>query len=553
MSIEKCTLAPPPPPNASSDWNDVVLGNCFRNIERLGLWKGGQTVLRPRQDPSGFFSAVTPGSLGGGDNPPTIYVVAHGWAPGYRAVVTSQGGDLLWWGKNASASGVWASDWAWLHVLAPLVPSASPVNATGLLQSIVAQDAKAVVLAYSWIDDSATDTGYSDMDEVYASEAYTHINGIRLANALEAAIAPSFWNSHSGLLRLIGHSHGSKVATVAALTLQQRGRRVAHLTIMDAPESEITLEANGANLLGFYLEQMQIANPSYDCAAGAFLDNYVSYFGVNYAGSSNLQNIVEVGLDPSQLYSSDDPGAQHSYAAAWYGGAAAGAASQKEPPLGLAWPPPPTRYTPALNQNWPTGVNQYNQWQLGAGAPISDTFSYQPNPLVVRKVSTSGNVQGDPSTRLLFGPAWPNYSIFHGHYFNSPDSDNYGISFDLVWNAPQVGDYFVVTMESPEEGIEEVLLVMDGQSSPAGKTSVAINCDVSSYVFPLPIHIYFFVGRSNSISHLFISNFGIITVNSASGYLRARRLEIMAEKTRRRALRAPKRLEKTRSELPHSL
>lgn len=544
MSMEKCTPAPPLPPNPSSDWSDVVLGNCFRNIERLGLWTGGQTVIPSGNDPSAFFSPVTPGSLGGGATPPTIYVVAHGWAPGYRAVVNSQGGNLLWWGKNASANGVWASDWAWSPVSAPLVPAASPVNATGVLQAIVAQDAKAVVLAYSWIDDSATDSGYINMDEVYASEAYTHINGIRLANALEAAIAPSFWNSHSGLLRLIGHSHGSKVATVAALTLQQRGRRVAHLTILDAPESEITLEANGANLLGFYLEQMQIANPSYDCAAGVFLDNYVSYFGVNYAGTSNLQNIVEVGLDPSQLYSADDPGDQHTYAAAWYGGAAAGAASQKEPPLGLAWPPPPARYLPALNQNWPTGVNQYNQWQLGAGAPISDVFAYQTNSLAVRKVSTSGNVQGDPSTRLLFGSASPNYSIFHGHYANSPDSDNYGISFDLLWNAPQVGDYFVVTIESPEEGIEEVLLVMDGQSAPVGKTSVAVNSDVSSYIFWLPIHMYFFAASPNSLSHLFVSNFGIISVTSASGYLRARRLEAAAEKIKRRALRAPKKLEK---------
>jgi hypothetical protein len=334
---------------------------------------------------------------------------------------------------------------------------------------------------------------------------------------------------------------------VAALTLQQRGRRVAHLTILDAPECELTLEANGANLLGFYLEQMQIANPSYDCAAGVFLDNYVSYFGVNYAGSSNLQNIVEVGLDPSQLYSTDDPGSQHTYAAAWYGGAAAGAASQKEPPLGLAWPPPPARYSPALNQNWPTGVNQYNQWQLAAGAPISDTFAYQANALSIKQVSTSGNVQGNPSTKLLFGP-WSTYSIFHGHYANSPDSDNYGLSFDLLWNAPQVGDYFVVTVESPDERVEEVLLVMDGQSAPAGKTSVAISVDASSYVSWLPIHIYFFT--ATSISHLFISNFGIISVTSASGYLRARRLEAAAEKARRRALRAPKRLEQTQ---PHSL
>ena len=158
MSLEKCTPAPPLPPNPSSDWTDVVLGNCFRNIERLGLWTGGQKVIQSRHDPSGSFSAVAPGSLGGGATPPTIYVVVHGWAPGYRAMVNSQGGNVLWWGKNASVNGAWASDWAWSPVSAPLVPAASPVNATGMVQSIVAQDAKA---AAAWFEKAAS-AGYRD-------------------------------------------------------------------------------------------------------------------------------------------------------------------------------------------------------------------------------------------------------------------------------------------------------------------------------------------------------------------------------------------------------
>ena len=318
MSTTACTPAPPSPPNGPSDWTLTVQGNCFSNIQRLGRWTGGTTVVPSRTDPSRHFQSVAPGSLAGGANPPTIYVLAHGWAPGYRAAVNAQGGNLLWWGPNASANCIWTSDWAWSPVSAPLTPPFT-VNTTGVLQSIAAFDPNAVILAYSWIDDSATDSGDLNLDEVYGSEAYTHVNGIRLANALEQAIASSFWNAPSGLLRIIGHSHGSKVATVAALTLQHRGRRVAHLTICDAPESELTLEANGSNLLGFYLEQMQIANPSCDCAGGAFVDNYASYFGVSYAGTPNLGNIVEVALDPSKLYDFDDPGNRHSYAAAWYG------------------------------------------------------------------------------------------------------------------------------------------------------------------------------------------------------------------------------------------
>ncbi len=396
-----------------------------------------------------------------------------------------------------------------------------------------------MVLAYSWIDDSATDSGDLNLAEVYASEASTHINGIRLANALQAAIAPSFWNTHTGLLRLIGHSHGSKVATVAALTLQQSGRRVAHLTILDAPESELTLEGNAANLLGYYLEEMQIASPAYSCAAGTFVDNYASYFGVGYAGAANLKNMVQVTLDPYALYPWTDAGDKHTYAAGWYGGAAVGASSAKKPPLGLAWPPPPTPYLPALNQTWPVGTNAPGQWQLQAGRSIGDTFSYSTQPLTVLKGFIQGNVQGDPRTRLVFGPNFgPNrgkFSIFQGSYYNSKFGDGYGLAIDIQWISPQTGDYLVVTTESPELGKQEVLLVMDGQSAPVGRTSVAINSDVSS-LFSLDLYIYFVSPLELAADQVVISNFRLVEVGSASGILRARRQAVAAERLARRSL-----------------
>jgi hypothetical protein len=539
MSATPKTPTPPSPPNGPSDWTSVVQGNSFSNIQRLGLWTGKQTVIPSGSNPSQRFQSVAPGSIGGGATPPTIYVLAHGWAPGYRAAVNSQAGNLLWWGANASVKGVWSSDWAWSPVVAPLSPT-FPVNSTGLLQSIVARDPTAVVLAYSWIDDSATKSGDLNMDEVYASEAYTHVNGMRLAKALDQAIAPSFWEGGTGTLRLIGHSHGSKVATVAGFTLQQWGRSVAHLTILDSPESEMTLVGNGANLLGFYLEQMQIENPSFKCAAGAFVDNYASCFGVGYTGTSNLKSIVEVALEPSKLYDRTDLGDQHSYAAAWYGAAAAGAASLGEPPLGLAWPPPPATYLPALSQNWPGGtVNQHNQWRLQLGS-MGDSYSYSTKPLLVTTEFTQGTVKGDPLRGLTLGYNHGAYSIYGGSYDNSPHGDGYGIAFDLLWTAPLIGDYLVVTMESPEEGAQETLLVIDGQSHPQGKTSVAINCDASSWLRSLDINIYFLAPAGHNLSQVNLSNFRLVVVGSASGYLRARRLAAAAEKLAQRSRRAPK-------------
>lgn len=538
----KLSCPPPPvPPNAPSDWQDSVDGNCFSNLQRLGRWTGRTKTVPSGTSPAPLFQAVTPASIGGGANPPAIYVLAHGWAPGYRAAVKAQGGNLRWWDKNAANSdGVWSSDWAWSPVTAPLSP-AFPVNPTGLLQSIAAIDPNAVVLAYSWIDNSATESGDLNLDEVYRSEAYTHLNGLRLANALQQAIAPSFRNAFSAELRLIGHSHGSKVATVAALALQQTGRHVGHLTLLDPPEDEKTITINGANLLGFYLEQMQIMHPFFKCTSGAFVDNYVSCFGVGYDGAANLKNIVEVGLDPSKLYSFDDLGDQHSYSAAWYGRAAAGAAAQKLPPLGLAWPPPPATYLPALQQTWPTGTNQFSQWQLAAGA-MSEIFTYSTLPLSLATVATEGNVRIDPGG-ITFGPAgsWPAYSVFQGSYKNSFDTDNYGIAFDLLWIKPVPGDYFVVTMESPDLAEQEVLLVLDGQSFAGGQTSVAINCDKSSSWFSsLSIYIYFLAAKGNLIGQVNLRNFRFVVVGSASGYLRSRRLAAAAEKLERRRLKAEK-------------
>lgn len=512
-------------------------GNCFTNLQRLGQWIGGTTGVPSGQSPAQYFKGVSPGSLGSGATPPTIYVLSHGWAPGFRTAVDNAEDNILWWGNDASANGVWSSDWAW-SPFSGTDPTLQ-VNSTGLLQSIVALDPNAIVLAWSWIDDSATDTGDIYLYQVYRSESYTHVNGIRLANALEAAIAPSFWNTHTGLVHLIGHSHGSKVATVAALTLQQRGRRVAQLTILDSPEGEATLEVNGANLNGFYLEQMQIANPSYDCAAGAFVENYVSYFGVGYTGTSNLTNIVDVKLDPSKIIEWYDPGNQHSYAAAWYGGAAAGAASQQEPPLGLAWPPPPSNFRPGLNQNWPNGVDEYDQWQLQSGKLNGDTYAYSTQPLQVKYVYQQGKVQGDPSSKLTFGAISGAFSLYEGSYDNSWLTDHYGIAIDILWTAPQIGDYLVVTMESPDLHLQEVLLVIDGQSAPVGKTSVAINSNARDWIGPIDIYIFFYAVPGNSFGQVVMSNFRFVEVTSASGYLQAKRLADVAAIAAQRGLQAP--------------
>lgn len=535
MNNHSCIPAPSAPPNASSDWSYAVLGNCFQNIERLGQWIGGTEPVEAGASPSGNFQAVTADSLGNGTNPPTIYVLIHGWAPGYKSVVQAQGGNLLWWSSDAyivvQNTNTWTSNWAWSAVSVPLSPTFA-VNSTGLLQSIKAYDSSAEILAYSWLDDSATPSGDLNLDEVYISEAYTHANGLRLADALLTAINQSFWKS-GGKLRLIGHSHGSKVATVAAFTLQQLQLSVEALTILDSPENEDdTLEYEAANMLGFYLQQMTIADPTSDDGTGTFVDNYVSCFGVGYAG---LDNVVEVVLDPETLYGDlpEDWANDHSYAAAWYGGSYAGSISQKLSPLGFAMPPVPNNYQPAFGQNFPywDSPTQQEQWTLQPGQSESfGAYSYTAQAMTVRKGKTYGNMmvlenKGTGATESVsFGVLKSGQPAMYQGNYDSSDSDVYGIAMDIQWSSPQDGDYLVVCSGTDEEGAQYVLFVMDGRSAASPLTvSAVMNCDEWGINGTANIYIFYVPASKKSSGKLTISNFQSVTVGGLDSDLVSKR------------------------------
>jgi hypothetical protein len=369
---------------------------------------------------------------------------------------------LKWWSDGATSDGVWPSNWAWIPTAT--TSPAIQVTPSGVFQLLTRNDPQAVVLGYSWTDDSATGGSYSDNTylEVYQSEAYTNINGLRLADALEQALDASFWADPANELHIIGHSHGSKVATVATLALQQRGRNVDHLTVLDSPETELTLSGNGANLLGFYLDQLAIDTSPMPQAGTTFVDNYVSRFGMGYTGSATLDEIVEVMLDPTKLYSDTDAGDQHSYAAAWYAGASGAAKQFALRPLGLDWPPAPVPSTPALNQLWSGGTTNKNQWPLTAGAPIQGSYVFSTTPLKVDEASLSGNVtfDSDSGTIVLKASSSEGQSAakgvqnswFEGGYYNPADSDSYAVAFQMDWESAVDGDYVVVTVDVAREG-----------------------------------------------------------------------------------------------------
>src|SRR5436309_2910478 len=91
-------------------------------------------------------------------------------------------------------------------------------------RSTRAVDQQAAILFFSWIDWSAT-RGSLDPGE---SQKHTDTAGQALAAAIRAAL-PGY---DSRKIHFAGHSHGAKVATVAALDIHPAG-----LSLFDSPET----------------------------------------------------------------------------------------------------------------------------------------------------------------------------------------------------------------------------------------------------------------------------------------------------------------------------
>ena len=259
-------------------------------------------------------------------------------------------------------------------------PGTTPAANTGLAQAIAErsfsctgapEDPNAVLLAYSWIDDSATPDWdflhFQVPEDADLSEARTTLNGLRLASALETALGSS--TAAAAEIQLIGHSHGSKVATVAAGALAGAGYPLRQLTILDSPEASGSVQGEGvvadgaANFNWFFLQDLTLNRQT---ASAPFVDNYISYFDAPYGGitsngtvtlPADLNQVVDVSLYPDSI-DVIDLGDKHSYAAWWYTGSG----------------------DPTLNGNQPSGVGQYWSPMLpangGSSSPVPGLSPY---------------------------------------------------------------------------------------------------------------------------------------------------------------------------------
>ncbi len=256
-------------------------------IERLAYYDPTSTTGQ-------YFTPVSPNDprLVGKD----VYVLVHGYAPGYRDWVTNAADMghfvLKWWqtipadyagGANnptykmiKSYAGTKPGDSSgpvspWLldgHSVSPAGQKTFVVSANGLAEDLMASDPNAAVLAYTWLDNSATSAASVTIKglpfqvplDAYKSEAMTTLNGERLAVGLEQALGSQ--THFGGQLQLIGHSHGSKVATVAAVALTHDTVDPLHvnqLTILDSPESN----SGALGTVGFSLAKLGATNDNW--------------------------------------------------------------------------------------------------------------------------------------------------------------------------------------------------------------------------------------------------------------------------------------------------
>lgn len=287
-------------------------------IERLGRWDG--TAWVPVAADS-----IPPGQ---------VTVLVHGLAQGAKSIVEAHPGPapLLSW-DAIRADGHHQFGWV-----------------TQLAKAAVRDDPNRVVLAYSWIDDSAIDG--NPLNARY-SQARTELNGHRLAAAIDAALPPSF--SITDNLQLIGHSHGARVATVAAVSLDESP---AHLVLLDSPDN-LKAQIGGANNnLAPLLRRLDLGPD------GTFVDNYLSSYGVPYGDMPGLHRIADIKLDPGRdLFGATG----HAYPPTWYQHSATALAEAAATPVGFAWSP--LRLDDPGFRTPPRGADLAQDW-LRNGEPV---------------------------------------------------------------------------------------------------------------------------------------------------------------------------------------
>jgi pimeloyl-ACP methyl ester carboxylesterase len=248
-------------------------------IERLGRLQDGE------------FVAVGPRSVSASH----LYVIVHGWQPGWSASVTEDPELRCWQAPRCEP---------WIQNLGA---------------AILERDPHAIVLSYSWLDDAAT------VRLIFAQRhalAHTDLHGRGMAEAITQAVSEDFIEG-GGRMHFIGHSYGARVATLAAFYLPKRPQ---HVTIFDSPDAPLTEVMGGQTYLADLLSKLPVGTDTGEL----FVDNYVSMVGRQYHTQPGLSSVVDVLL--AAPYHQLDYRGRHLYPTRFY-------TATNDEDFGLGWSP----------------------------------------------------------------------------------------------------------------------------------------------------------------------------------------------------------------------
>lgn len=260
-------------------------------IERLARWDGAS------------WQSVGLNSINSG----TVHVLVHGWGRKQLGWVELQDG----------LARAWENDQGFFENI--------NLAARSLYESYEGKEQENVhVIAYSWIDQSATGTSPLDPAGIAPRKAAQSRRAAdnaayNLSKALQLAGV-----GDSTRIQFLGHSHGARVATIAAIDLENKGHQIDHLTLWDSPETTLLGENNyyqdAFNNLQGLLHDYAGARGKLTIGRGStetFVDNYHSVFGRQY----NINGVANVDLfgghgDPIKWYA-DATTADNGFAYGW--------------------------------------------------------------------------------------------------------------------------------------------------------------------------------------------------------------------------------------------
>jgi hypothetical protein len=536
-------------------------------------------------------------------DPRNVYFISHGWAPGQSEAVllgSTPGDPLKSWSANPAIP-------PWLFQ--PTIQVAS----TGMAQAIIDADPNAIVVAYSWLDLSATPTEtteatvnltasgsgttllVSDTSQLSAgmtvtgsgipsgtsvlgilsptqvklnqavtgtlaaepvvfsgvdlettirsllyvgqSESRAQWAGLMLAEAIEQALAADFFGVEQGLVHVMGHSHGAKVATVATVALEAANIPVSQLTLFESPETgpdilgplAIPGIGGGQNFVWRFLKELPPGTISKTPVAvgrqatgGTFVNSHYSLtgFGAAVNGQEGLGSVVDVLLRPAKLY---NPGGglpgdlaalfpAHDYPPAWYAQASLqNPFAADDVKNGLYWSPllDPVR-TALLSASYdqypqlgPATPGEFVRRQFEVtGGPVSSAVTVNSAPLAYAVQPTTGTVS-DTGSSMTFTIGASNplsmATISFVPYGTDPTDQpiGTGLELDVAFSGVDAGEtvQLVVSvhgMAVPQINLSDPpllasgstgfvtmpLLTLDGGASGAGPRMATISLDV---------------------------------------------------------------------------